>query len=42
MKSQEEFREKIKISTPPATLLREREKFLREKKQSAQQYRASL
>ena len=42
LKSQEEFREKVRISTPPITLLREREKFLREKARSAQQYRASL
>ena len=42
LQSQEECRKKIKISTPPITLLREREKFLREKRQSAQQYRASL
>lgn len=42
LKSQEEFREKVKISVPPQTLLREREKFLKEKRQSAQQYRASL
>ena len=42
MKSQEEFREMIKISKPPISLLREREKFLKEKRQSALQYRASL
>ena len=32
----------VKISKPPITLLREREKFLKEKRQSALQYRASL
>jgi hypothetical protein len=41
-KSQNEFIEMVKISAPPITLLREREKFLKEKRQSALQYRASL
>ena len=41
-KSENEFVEMVKISKPPITLLREREKFLREKRQSALQYRASL
>ena len=42
LKSQEKFREKVKISVPPQTLLRERQKFLKEKRLSAQAYRASL
>ena len=42
LKSEQEFMKKVQISTPPMTLLREREKFLREKRRSAQQYRASL
>jgi hypothetical protein len=42
LKRLEEFKKKVEISKPPMTLIREREKFLREKRRSAQQYRASL